>query len=64
MTALFEFTTIRSLAAYLHNLNESAGQVGAGASNDKLDVDEFSNRKLRQAEAVRRASRRRAAPAP
>jgi len=64
MTALFEFTTIRSLAAYLYEMNESAGQIGAGASNDKLDVDEFSSRKLRQAEAVRRASRRRAAPAP
>ncbi|MGO9673832.1 MAG: amino acid adenylation domain-containing protein [Methylocella sp.] len=63
MTALFEFTNIRALAAYLRDQTQPAAQAGAGAPKEKQDLDEFSIRKQRQAEALKRAARRRAAPA-
>lgn len=59
MTALFEFTTIRSLAAHLQSLDAAAAGEGAEAQTDRLAVDDLNNRKARQAEALKRASRRR-----
>ncbi|VTZ27518.1 Amino acid adenylation domain protein [Methylocella tundrae] len=59
MTALFEFTTIRSLAAHLQSLDASAAGKGAEASTDRVAVDDLNSRKARQAEALKRASRRR-----
>ncbi len=66
MTVLFQFTTIRSLAAHLECLMGEAGS-GERAQNaiadDKLAVDDLNSRKRRQAEALKRASRRRLASA-
>ncbi len=59
MTVLFEFTTIRSLAAHLKRL----AAEGAAADSDKAAVDELNSRKARQAEALKRASKRRLAQA-
>ena len=64
MTALFEFTTIRSLAAHLQNLMTAAeGAQSANIASDKLAMNDINSRKLRQAEALKRASRRRLASA-
>ncbi|WP_395698033.1 amino acid adenylation domain-containing protein [Methylocella sp.] len=60
MTDLFQFTTVRSLAAHLRRLGERGG---GGAAGDRLAIDDFAARKARQAEALKRAARRRAAPA-
>ncbi|ACK50217.1 amino acid adenylation domain protein [Methylocella silvestris BL2] len=61
MTALFEFTTVRSLAAHLKSraVPAAEGAIEA-ASADRQALDELSLRKQRQAEALKRASRRRA----
>lgn len=65
ITALFEYTTIRALAAYLQPARaptrDDAQAPPAPTENDaKLPMTDINNRKLRQSEALARASRRHA----
>jgi non-ribosomal peptide synthetase component F len=62
MTALFEFTTIRSLAAYLQGL-DNAAHMRAEPAGEPLAIGDLNSRRTRQSEALRRASHRRATPA-
>ncbi|WP_395665187.1 amino acid adenylation domain-containing protein [Methylocella sp.] len=59
MTDLFQHTTVRSLAAHLRRLATPDEPSGS----DQTALDDLSVRKARQAEALKRAARRRAAPA-
>jgi amino acid adenylation domain-containing protein len=62
MTALFEYTTIHSLAAHLQGI-ENAARVRAEPAGEPLAIGDHHSRRTRQAEALRRASHRRATSA-
>ncbi len=60
MTALFEFTTIRALAAHLQKQDPAPSRSAAESPDGGLAMDDINNRRLRQAEALRRVARNRA----